>query len=246
MSNPKVAVVIVPYDSYDFFERSASSILENTEYPNFEIIVSHNPCKDGKINAQIKAWSTLSTPTHAKVHYLRHEANLYHAEASQKGMAVSNIDAKYIVLCNDDIFIPANQLNWMQKMVDFMEADKNAATVTPCLLYPRKETIYWIGKQNPDQPMHDFLHASRSDPKLPREPITTCYNNMAICMTRKKLMEEIPLGQSCSHYGSDSEFANRIRDKYPEMKHWVIPEIKCYHWNAYNTRENHGSEETAG
>ena len=65
---------------------------------------------------------------------------------------------------------------------------------------------------------------------------------MACCLIRSHLIEEIPLGQNCPHYGSDSEFCNRVKDKYPEMEHWVIPSIKIYHWNIFALRSNHGQD----
>ena len=119
-----------------------------------------------------------------------------------------------------------------------MEADENAATVTPCLLYP-KETIYWIGKQDPEKPHHDFLHLPRGDERLPTKPLTSCYSNMACCLIRRYLLEEIKLGvDTPPHYGSDSGFCNKVKELHPQMEHWVLPYIKIYHWNIYNLRTN--------
>jgi len=41
---------------------------------------------------------------------------------------------------------------------------------------------------------------------------------------------------------SDSEFGNRIKEKYPQMKHMVLPEVKLYHFNIFAQRINHGKE----
>jgi len=238
---PKVSIIILPYDQPEFFIRAAESLYHNTDYPDFEIIAAHNPCENSETNTKIKEACEIFFNNWKNFKYKVNETNLYHARGCISGFEIADKNSKYIVLANDDIFVPGNQLIWLKKMVDFAEADPLAASVTPCLLYP-KESIYWIGKQNPENPQHDFLHYARNDERLPKEPITTCYSNMALCLTRRTLLEEIPLGQNCPHYGGDSEFANRIKDKYPEMKHWVLPQIKLYHWNIYASRENHGKD----
>lgn len=241
VSLPLVSLIILPYDNLEFFTRAVESIYENTDYPNFQIIVAHNPCENDETNEKIKKFCKDKFNSWNNFKYVINKENLHHSLGLMEGFKITDSESKYIVLANDDIFIPGNQIDWLTKMVDFMDKDNNVATVTPCLLYP-KETIYWIGKQNPENSQHDFLHLPRNDERLPKESLTTCYNNMALCLTRRYLLKEIPLGQSCPHYGSDSEFANRIKDKYPKMKHWVIPKIKIYHFNIYNLRENHGKD----
>jgi len=238
---PLVSLVILPFDNLEFFVRAVESIHENTNYPNFQIIAAHNPCENKETNEKIKAACSEYYTAWDNFLFRINNENLYHAKGCMAGFEVIDPDSKYVIFANDDIFIPGHQMNWLRKMVEFMEQDDNAASVTPCCLYP-KETIYWCGKQDPENPQHDFLHFARNDERIPRDPITTVYNNFALCLIRKDLIDEIPLGQSCPHYGSDSEFANRMKDKYPNMKHWVIPSIKIYHWNIYNLRENHGKE----
>jgi len=244
IEEPRVSLIIVPFDNFEFFEKALNSVLENTDYPNFKIVVSHNPCENQETNKKIldlcdRKYDQLGP---MKFRYISNPENYYHAKGCMSGFSYSGGDSKYVGFLNDDIFIPGNQLDWLSTLIFFMEEHSDIASITPCLLYPQKETVYWIGKQNPENSQHDFLHYSRSDDRLPKEPLETSYNNMAICITRSKLVKEIPLGQSCPHYGSDSEFCNRIKDKYPEMKHYVHPGVKCYHWNIYNLRENHGQD----
>lgn len=241
---PRVSLIIVPFDNFDFFEKAVNSVLENTDYSNFEVVISHNPCENEETNKKILylCGEKFDQLGGGRFKYFINEKNLYHAAGCMSGFNAFNCMAKYVGFLNDDIFIPGNQIDWLSTLVSFMEEHSDVATITPCLLYPQKETIYWIGKQNPENPQHDFLHYSRSDNRLPTEPFETTYNNMAICLTRSELVKEIPLGQSCKHYGSDSEFCNRIKDKYPEMKHYVYPGVKCYHWNIFAQRENHGKD----
>ena len=239
---PLVSIIILPYDNYEFFIRAVESLQVNTDYPNFEIIVSHNPCENDETNEKIAEFCRTSFNSRNNFKYVINKENLYHAKGNAKGFELADPESKYIVLANDDIFVPGYELSWLQKMVDFMETDETVATVTPCLLYP-KETIYWIGKQNPEQPQHDFLHLPRGDERLPTAPLTSCYSNMALMMTRRYLLEEIKLGvDTTPHYGSDSSFCNKVKELHPGMEHWVLPSIKIYHFNIYNLREGHGKD----
>jgi|GEM_PF-4793270 len=239
---PKVSIIILPYDQPEFFVRAAESLSHNTDYPNFEIIAAHNPCENAETNAKIKEACEIFFNDWKNFKYRVNETNLRHGLGNAKGIEIAHPDSKYIVLANDDIFVPGNQLDWLKKMVDFAEGNEKVATVTPCLLSP-KETIYWIGKQNPENPQHDFLHYSRSDDRLPKVPIATCYSNMALCLIKKYLLEEIKLGvDTPPHYGSDSGFCNKVKEFHPEMEHWVLPQIKIYHWNVYAQRENYGKD----
>jgi len=238
--DPKVNIVIVPYDNPEFFERALTTALENTNYSNFVVSVVHNPCGDATLDAQIATIAS-SKEKLGTVAYLPQAKNLYHGPACQIG-SDHVPDAKYVLLANDDIFIPGSQLMWLDRMVEFMETMDTAASVTPCLL-SEKEQIYWLGKQNPENPHHDYLHKPRHFSGIPQNPFMTCYNNMACCLTRKSLLNEFSLKDGPPMYGSDSGFANRIKDKYPELNHWVIPEIKLYHFNIYYKRINHGKDE---
>jgi GT2 family glycosyltransferase len=236
---PFVSVILLPFDNFEFFERALESVKANTDYPNFEIIISHNPCENEDINKKIRDYCNMNYEKYG-IKAIFNKENLYHGPGCMEGVKLSDPKTKYIVLLNDDVFVPGYQLNWLSQMVDFMESHSNAATVTPAL-YHLKNTIYWIGRKN-EEGTHDFLHLPKGDPRLPTEPLQTSYNNMAFCLVRANLIREIPLGQTCPMYGSDSEFAHRIKDKYPEMEHWVIPQIQLYHENIYWARSNRGKD----
>lgn len=237
---PHVGLIMIPFDNKDFFLRAAESVLENTDYPDFELFASHNPCKDKKINKEILEIMDSLYEKYPNFKYKINEKNFYHGKGSMKGFAFLPPNTKYVGLLNDDIFIPGNQLDWLKKMVKFIEEHDEAASVTPAL-YHLKETVYWMGREK-DSGTHDYLHYKRGDDRLPKGAFKTSYNNMACCLTRYSLLEEFPLGQNCPHYGSDSEYADRIKMKYPEMNHWVLPQIKLYHSNIFYLRSNRGED----
>ena len=235
--DPLVSIIPLAFDQPQALMRTVETLRDNNDYPRFEIVISDNsigtPASD-EINSLCIDWSG-GWPN---ISHVRNEENLRHGKGCMAGFEKINPEAKYVCFTNDDIFIPASQSNWLIRLVGFLEDNPEVATVTPALYYP-KETIYWIGKTDPEKPFHDFLHYPRGDIRLPQDPRATCYNNFALVLVRAYLVEEIPLGQSCPHYGSDSEFANRIKDKHPEMTHWVLPDVKLYHYNLYDKRCNY-------
>lgn len=239
---PKVGLVILAFDNVDFFSRAVKSIFANTDYENFELIAVHNPCEDEEINQKILAELSIFRNDYEKFSYIINETNLYHGPGSMKGVNLLSSECKYVALLNDDIFIPGNQLDWLSKMVTFMEENPKAATVTPSL-YHMKESLYWCGR-TPGKAEHMYLHLPKGDSRIPTKPFTTESNNMAICLTRKNLLDEFSLSDEGvpTHYGSDEAYYNRIQRKYPEYEHWVIPEIKLYHENIYAIRTNRGKD----
>jgi len=238
--NRKVSFIIVAYDNPDHLGRTVETIQSHTDYLNKEIIVSHNK-SDTIADEKIKELLTVWNSNWDNFKFVVNDENLYHGKGCMNGYALIDPETEFVVFCNDDIFIPASQSDWLDKMLGFMEEHPEVATLTPSL-YSAKETLYWCGKQDPSAPYHDFLHFPKGDIRIPTRVLETCYNNFAVLLTRRFLVDEIPIGQSCPHYGSDSEFCNRIKEKYPVMIHMVIPEIKLYHYNIFNLRTNYGKD----
>lgn len=242
MTDKLVSIVVLAFDNIKYLSRSVKTLHDHNDYKNFELIISHNPCgteEDQKIENACSNWMKLWS----NFKYIKNKENLYHGKGSMEGVKIAASDSEYVCLCNDDIFIPASQSDWLVRLVNYMEKNSEIVTLTPAM-YSEKERIYWVGKDDPKSPYHNLLHVPRGDPRIPKDPVETCYNNMALCLTRKYLLDEIPLGQNCRHYGSDSSFCNQVVEKYPEMKHMVLPEVKLYHFNIFNKRINHKKDKT--
>jgi len=244
MTDKLVSIIVLAFDNFRYLFRSVETLYHHNDYKNFDLVVAHNPSgteDDQQIEEACGVW----IEKWPNFKYIKNKENLYHAKGTMEGfkLAISSSNPFYVCFCNDDIFIPASQSNWLTKMVDYMEEHPEVATLTPSM-YSEKERVYWVGKDDPKSPYHNLLHVPKGDPRIPKEPVETCYNNMALCLTRRYLLEEIPLGQTTFHYGSDEEFCNRIKAKYPEMKHMVLPEVKLYHHNIFAKRSNYKKDKT--
>lgn len=242
MTDKLVSIIVLAFDNFKYLFRSVETLYHHNDYENFDLIVAHNPSgtkDEQEIEEVCSAWKK----NWANFKYIKNKENLYHAKGTMEGFKICNPLSSYVCFTNDDIFIPASQSGWLVKMVAYMEEHPEVATLTPSM-YSEKERVYWVGKDDPESPYHNLLHVPKGDPRIPKEPVETCYNNMALCLTRRYLVEEIPLGQNCPHYGSDSEYGNRIKAKYPEMKHMVFPEVKLYHLNIFAKRSNYKKDKT--
>jgi GT2 family glycosyltransferase len=238
--NQKVSIIIPAYDHPDLLNLCLNSIFENTNYKNFEILVSANRCEgssninNSDINNRI---SNICNNFFEK--FPKNFKFILNAINLKFGPGVMAIfpfaSGEFICTFNDDTIIPQNSRDWLDKLINVFSSNKNIASVTPCLLH-KNRTIYWIGKQNPLNKFHDYLHYEEFDARLPKRMITSCYNNMACCLIPRYLVEEFSIGRRNPHYGSDSDFCSDVLQKYKDMKHVVLPEVKIFHYNIYNER----------
>ena len=233
ISEEKISIISVAYDQPELLKNSLISLMENTDYKNLQVIISHNktiPSIESKIKEVYIYLSNLYSNIFS---YIPNDKNLRFGPGIMEGFKLST--GKIICVLNDDTFFPPEYSDWLGKLVAFMKEDSYIATLTPSM-YHQNHTVYWIGKKNSAKPLHDFLHVKESDPMLPTKPYETCYNNMACCLIRRELIEEFPIGIDYVHYGSDSGFCNRVKTTYPAMKHMVLPEAKILHFNSFNKR----------
>lgn len=229
-----VSIIYVAYNQPKILKESIISLIENTTYENYEIIISHNKTIP-TIDEEIRNFSNeISSLYNKKILYIYNSKNLKFGPGIMEGFKLSS--GSLICTMNDDTFFSKENSNWLEKLVEKMEEDPFIATITPSM-YHKNKTIYWIGKKKASSKFHDFLHAKENDPRLPKELYESCYNNMACCLIRRELVEEFPIGKYHPHYGSDSDFCFRIKKKYEKMKHVVFPESKIFHFNIYQKRK---------
>jgi len=229
----KISIIVVAYDQPELLKNNLVSLVENTSYKNFEIIISHNRT-NASIEGKVKEVYIYLNNLYPKIFsYVLNNKNLKFGPGIMEGFKLST--GELICVLNDDTFFPPEYSDWLEKLVNFVNEDLYIATLTPSM-YHKSHTVYWIGKKNPAKPLHDFLHVKENHPSLPTEPYEVCYNNMACCLIRRELIEEFPIGSDYAHYGSDSGFCSRVKAKYPKMKHMILPEAKIIHFNSYDKR----------
>ena len=126
---PKVAIVILNYNTRPLLERFLPSVLA-TEYGNKEVWVVDNA-------------STDDSASYIKQHFAEDIKLLVSPEnygyAGGYNWALEHIEADYYVLLNSDVRVPAD---WLSPLVDMATADKNIGAIQPKILDAKQPKLF--------------------------------------------------------------------------------------------------------
>jgi GT2 family glycosyltransferase len=121
ISAPLVSVIVNNFKGTDKLKVCLSSI-EESDYPNFEIIVSD--C----ITVAIANWVGKNFPEVKLIHFDR---DIGPAASRNVGLSISNPASKYIVFVDNDTKV---HRHWLRNLVDSLEKTPDAGAAQPMLL----------------------------------------------------------------------------------------------------------------
>jgi GT2 family glycosyltransferase len=128
MDNPKVAVVILNYNSLKFLKSFLASVCA-TDYDNFEVVVADNASSDNS-----PEWVETNYPA---VRVIRLKEN--YGFTGGYNRALTQVDAKYYVLLNSDVEVP---VSWLKPMVSMAEGKAQIAAIQPTLIWHSHRDTY--------------------------------------------------------------------------------------------------------
>lgn len=108
---PRVSIIIVSYNNLVLNKLCLESLIRNTEYPNYEIIVVDNASKDGT-----PAYLRYINARFPDISIILNDGNNGFARANNQGIARSSGD--YIVLLNNDTIVPPG---WLSRLLRHLE-----------------------------------------------------------------------------------------------------------------------------
>ncbi|MBO5561061.1 MAG: glycosyltransferase [Firmicutes bacterium] len=177
---PLVSIIIPSKDNYDIFERCIKTLVEKTEYKNYELVVADNGSKP----ENRKKYEKLCEDVNAVYHYEKMDFNF--SKMCNIGAKISK--GSYLLFLNDDIEI-INGV-WLERMLG-QACLKHTGAVGAKLLYPNSTEIQHCGIINLQRgPCHAFMHMTDSVPLyFSRNKID--YNYIAVtaaclCVSREK------------------------------------------------------------
>lgn len=103
----KASIVIVTYNNLALTKLCLESLLRNTKYPNYEIIVVDNNSHDGT-----QSYLRYMASKHKHIRTILNTTNNGFAKANNQGIALST--GEYLVLLNNDTIVPPG---WLQRLV---------------------------------------------------------------------------------------------------------------------------------
>ena len=132
--NPKVSIIIPTKDNVNILKRCIESILNTTEYKNYNIIIIDNKSVERQT---FEYYRHLTDIPKIKILKFDNEFNF----SAINNYAISTIDSEYILLLNNDIEILTSE--WMSCMLEHAQR-KEVGAVGAKLLYPDR-TIQHAG-----------------------------------------------------------------------------------------------------
>jgi glycosyltransferase involved in cell wall biosynthesis/SAM-dependent methyltransferase len=125
-NNPLVSIIIPTKDNVDILKQCVHSILEKTDYNNYEIVIVDNQSKDLKT---FEYYNSLKTNLKIKILHFDNPFNF----SAINNYAVTQVDSSYILFLNNDTEVISGE--WLSAMLEHAQRGYVGA-VGAKLLYP--------------------------------------------------------------------------------------------------------------
>jgi GT2 family glycosyltransferase len=110
-AHPRATIVVVTYFNLEYTKRCLDSVLANTVYPSFEVIVVDNGSTDGT-----PEYLTDMEARHPEIRVILNERNLGFAHANNQGLSAAA--GERLVLLNNDTVVPNG---WLPKLIRHLD-----------------------------------------------------------------------------------------------------------------------------
>ena len=127
-TQPLVSIIIPTNDQFALLERCVSSLLEKTEYPNYEILLVDNDSTDSAACTWLDGLAALGDP---RIRVLRYPQPFNYA--AMNNLAAQEARGDYLLLLNNDTAIVHG--NWLDAMLNHAQRPE-VGVVGAKLLYP--------------------------------------------------------------------------------------------------------------
>jgi GT2 family glycosyltransferase/glycosyltransferase involved in cell wall biosynthesis len=104
---PRASIIVVTYDNLALNKLCLESIIRNTDYPNYEVVVVDNKSTDGT-----QAYLRYMAAQYSNIQIILNRENFGFARANNQGIARGAGD--YIVLLNNDTVVPPG---WLTRLL---------------------------------------------------------------------------------------------------------------------------------
>lgn len=123
-SAPMVSIIILNYNGYDFIENLLNSIIKNTDYPNYEIIIVDNGSHDGSQ----ELLKSLSKKIPLKVIYNK----LNQKYTVSHNQAIDMARGEYFLFLDNDVRVLDG---WLNHLMETALSNKDAGAVSSKIVY---------------------------------------------------------------------------------------------------------------
>jgi len=217
MQRPKLAVIIVSWNTKDLTRKCIASALRSERTFELEVLVIDNASSDDT-PAMIEA-------EFPQVRLFANQQNLGFGRGCNQGLA--NTNAEYIFLLNPDAEIEPTGL---QRMADYLDAHPGVGALGCSLRYPDGSTqrayydfYSFIGSLTDNQLIKKRLKASIEEKTMPVDWVIG-----AVLMLRNSVLAEVgTFDEDFFLYGEEMELQFRMRKAGWEIVY--LPEVAAIH-----------------
>lgn len=126
-ASPHVSIYIATRNAASLVQECVRSIRENTEYPNYDIVVIDNRSDE----AELLDWLEVESNA-GRLSVFDYDRPFNHSE--MHNLAIQESESEFVVLINNDIEIISP--DWLDQIVATAQSDATIASVGTLLLYP--------------------------------------------------------------------------------------------------------------
>lgn len=118
---PRISIIVITYNNIDYSMLCIDSILTNTKYPNYEIIIVDNGSIDNT-----RAYLDELAKNNNRIKTIYNDANLGFARANNQGAKIAT--GELIVFLNNDTFVTPG---WLFNLYNHLEKDPKIGMIGP-------------------------------------------------------------------------------------------------------------------
>jgi GT2 family glycosyltransferase len=212
---PKASIVVLTHDNLAFNRLCLASVLENTEYPNYELLVVDNASSDGTVEELRRLAGFLP---HMRL--VQNDHNAGFGPGNNQGLAATSGDI--CVLLNNDTIVPRG---WLTRLVRHLE-DRRVGLLGPAT----NRTCNEAQVDFPYQTYAEFQSVARLQAERhEREQLPIRMLAMFCCAFRRETYER--LGPLDERYEvgmfEDEDYALRVKEAGLDVV-WT-PEVYIHH-----------------
>ena len=226
VGNPKISIIIPTKDKVEVLQTCIESILEKTDYSNYEIIVVDNQSTE-----EITFEYYEKIENNPKIKILKYSEKFNFSAINN--FAVSQIESDYIIFLNNDTEVISRE--WLSAMLEYAQR-KDVGAVGAKLIYPNNTIQHagvigldleeLVGTVHKHLPRHDTGYFGRIQVVNNLSAVTA-----ACMMMRKKVFEEVGgYEENLAIAFNDVDLCLKIREKGYLIVY--TPYVEFYHYES--------------
>lgn len=221
MKNNKVSIIIPNKNQYGLLKDCIDSIISNTSYPNYEIIIVEN----GSTDEEIFTYYELLKKNHSNLKVYTYKLNFNFSKINN--FAVRQTNSEFLLFLNNDIKV-INE-DWLTAMVRILKNKKNGVAGAT-LLYD-DDTVQHMGILTDSKWIAYHINHKTAREKIETKSMEVDAITGACLLTRTDIFNKVGgFDENLPIAYNDVDFCLKVRGRGYNIK-WT-PHAQLYHYES--------------